>query len=78
MNKTNSFWIGGIHSVIAAIQNKSRKIKQIITSEKILEIEKLKVDYKIVDKKKILKIFKDQKFQFQNIAAEIELLEKKI
>ena len=77
MNKTNSFWIGGIHSVIAAIQNKSRKIKQVITSEKILELEKLKVDYKIVDKKKILKIFKDQEFQFQNIAAEIELLEKK-
>lgn len=77
MNKTNSFWIGGIHSVIAAIQNKSRKIRQVITTEKFLELEKLKVNYKIVDKKKIIKIFKDQEFQFQNIAAEIDLLEGK-
>jgi 23S rRNA (guanosine2251-2'-O)-methyltransferase len=77
MNKTNSFWIGGIHSVIAAIQNKSRKIRQVITTEKFLELEKLKVNYKIVDKKKIIKIFKDQEFQFQNIAAEIDLLERK-
>lgn len=65
MNKTNSFWIGGIHSVIAAIQNKSRKIKQIITSEKILELEKLKVDYKIVDKKKYLKFSKTRSFSFK-------------
>ena len=77
MNKTNSFWIGGIHSVIAAIQNKSRKIRQVITTEKILELEKLKVNYKVVEKKKIIKIFKDQEFQFQNIAAEIDLLERK-
>ena len=77
MNKTNSFWIGGIHSVIAAIQNKSRKIRQDITTEKILELEKLKVNYKVVEKKKIIKIFKDQEFQFQNIAAEIDLLERK-
>lgn len=65
MNKTNSFWIGGIHSVIAAIQNKSRKIKQVITSEKILELEKLKVDYKIVDKKKYLKFSKTRSFSFK-------------
>ena len=77
MNKTNSFWIGGIHSVIAAIQNKSRKIRQVITTEKNLELEKLKINYRVVEKKKIIKIFKDQEFQFQNIAAEIDLLEQK-
>ena len=76
MNKTNSFWIGGFHSVIAAIQNKSRDVKEILAIESIAELDREKIKYKIVDKKIIKKIFKNSEFQTQNIAAKIEHLPK--
>ena len=76
MNKTSTFWIGGFHSVIAAIRNKSRNIKKILATENIAELDEEKIKYKIVDKKIIKKIFKNSEFQTQNIAAKIEHLPK--
>lgn len=76
MRKITTFWIGGFHSVIAAIQNKSRKVKQVITTEYIAQLDKEQIKYKVVDKKIIKKIFRYSEFQTQNIAAEIEHLPK--
>ena len=76
MNK-RTFWIGGTHAVHEAIKNPNRKIKQVI-SNKTIDYLSNKIQTKIVDIKKIDKIFfKYKNFSHQNIAAEVELLPKK-
>jgi 23S rRNA (guanosine2251-2'-O)-methyltransferase len=76
MNK-KTFWIGGTHAVHEAIKNPNRKIKQIV-SNKSIDYSTNGIETKIVDIKKINKIFlKYKNFSHQNIAAEVELLPKK-
>lgn len=76
MNK-KTFWIGGTHAVHEAIKNPNRKIKQIV-SNKSIDYRTNGIETKIVDIKKINKIFlKYKNFSHQNIAAEVELLPKK-
>lgn len=76
MNSNKTIWIGGFHAVIASIKNKKRTVREIIATEPIKELNDLNLKYKIVEKKKIKKIFENTDFQFQNIAAKIEIFPK--
>ena len=76
MENNNTFWIGGIHAVLASIKNKKRDVKKILTTEKIKNLDDLAIKYEIVERKKIAKLFENQDFQFQNIAAEITIFPK--
>ena len=70
-----SFWIGGKHSVIAAIRNPKRKIYEIVSSNPNIKIiENLKVNYRPTNF--IKKIFKDNDIIHQNICAKISPLPK--
>ena len=74
INKKKSFWIGGMHPVLACIKNKERKVLQIYAANQMPELTNRQINYKIVDKKIFKNLFKDEEFQNQNIAAEIEPL----
>ena len=66
------FWIYGKHSVIAAMKNPNRKIKNILTTNiNNVSLENFKSKVQIVDVKKINKIFHPLQVSHQNIAAEI-------
>lgn len=75
--KTGSFWIGGKHAVLSAINNPKRKInKLIITQENQKDFDTKSLNKKIIveikDKKEIDKIFISENIVHQGVAAEIE------
>lgn len=73
--KNSFFWIGGYHSVNAALENNNRVIKQIV-SAKPIKISK-NFEVKIKSKRFIDSLFKKYpNFNHQNIAAEISEFEK--
>jgi len=62
-------WIGGNHSVIAAINNKSRFIYEVVVLEKNSKLDNLKINYKIKNKKFFTKIFNKSHIAHQGIAV---------
>jgi len=70
--KNNFFWIGGKHSVLAALNNPKKKIKKIITVKPETFLEKYS---KITEQKNFKffnKLFADETIAHQGIAAQIE------
>ena len=66
--KRNFFWIGGAHSVLKALESNKRDIKQlIVTKEKFKEFKKFNPIIK--DKTYISKLFQNNFFSHQGIAA---------
>lgn len=69
-NNNENFWIGGLHSVKAAIENPNRKILEVIflNEKKLGKINLQNITHKQKDIKYFNKIF-DQEFAHQGIAA---------
>ena len=70
--KNDFFWIGGKHSVLAALQNPKKKIRKIIT----IKFEPFLTNYSKITEQKNLKffskIFNDDSIAHQGIAAQVE------
>ena len=70
--KNDFFWIGGKHTVLAALQNPKKKIKKIITAKS----EPFLTNYLNITEQKNLKffskIFNDDSLAHQGVAAQIE------
>ena len=69
-NNNENFWIGGLHSVKAAIENPNRKILEVIflNEKKLGKINLQNITHKQKDIKYFNKIF-DEEFSHQGIAA---------
>jgi len=72
MNK-KKVWIGGIHSVFAALTNKNRDIFEVVTLEKNSKLDNLKINYNIKNKKFFNKIFNNSHIAHQGIAALVSI-----
>jgi 23S rRNA (guanosine2251-2'-O)-methyltransferase len=68
------FWIYGKHSVLAALSNPERRVKNIFVTDLKNINYKNKSIIKLVEPKKISKLFYPQQVSHQNIAAEIQKL----
>ena len=67
------FWIGGNHSVIAALNNKKRVVYDVVTTEQNPYLDKKKIKYTIKNKKFFSKIFHKVEISHQGIAALVSL-----
>jgi len=67
------FWIGGFHSVIAALNNDDRSIYEVATIQKNLFLDKKKIKYSIKNKSFFSKIFHNSDISHQGIAALVSL-----
>lgn len=74
-----SFWIGGKNSVLSALLNKKREVNKIIIAREFNELKNYKLQDKViqVNKSYFSKIFKENDFQHQFIAANINEQKKK-
>ena len=75
--KENYFWIGGWHTVMAAIKNPKRKIKKIVSTVPLTNKDINKNSFEIVTQDKINKIFYPNSIVHQNIAALIVDIKEK-
>jgi 23S rRNA (guanosine2251-2'-O)-methyltransferase len=74
-NKDATYWIYGIHPVIAALNNPKRQKKELVISkssfeeiEKLIDINSLKVNYRIIDVRELKLLFDDREVNHQGIA----------
>jgi len=74
MHSKNSIWIGGKHSVTAAVLKKKRKILQIVALQKNKFFDELKIKYKIENNNFFNKIFIQTHIAHQGVAAQVSLL----
>ena len=75
-----NFWIGGKNTVFSALENEKRKINHVVTSKEYPLLKKYEktINIKKVNKSFFNKIFKENDFQHQYIAANINLLSPKL
>lgn len=74
MNNKKKFWIGGYHAVLKAIQNKQRKILNLIVNSEEKKEEPNFENSTLKNNKFFNKIFDNTNFSHQGYAAEIESL----
>lgn len=80
MDKNKSFWIGGYHSVVAAINNPKRVVEKVVTSnekiyEKIKKYIQNRKNFNLVEKNFIDNLFKNYDLSHQGVAAKLQKID---